>query len=221
MILLHEHMGGAWQGDISVRKPSKLYIPRFGQRVGSCSNLTVPRSSRLNRAKAFDKMQWDQIGKEIEDSVLKGPSGIGREYSFSGRRVIGSWRGQRSGVQILPPPRDLPSVPTESGDHPFILEFPLMRPHLDLLTNHTRLRKHRDLMLLRNILLVGGVKGMGRSTHCWAGTEWAQQWFSPTLNQYITDALSVPATTQLEELKPEECEKMLAMMEWDFVSLLI
>lgn len=30
MILLHEYMGGTWQGDISVRKPSKLYIPMFG-----------------------------------------------------------------------------------------------------------------------------------------------------------------------------------------------
>ena len=30
MILVHERMGGTWQGDISGQKRSKLYIPRFG-----------------------------------------------------------------------------------------------------------------------------------------------------------------------------------------------
>lgn len=211
MILLHEHMGGTWQGDISVRKPSKLYIPMFGPTCRIMLRFDGPKIDRIEPDQAFDSTQWEQISKEIENSVLKGPTGVGREYSFSGRRVTGSWRGKRSGVQILPPPSNLPRVPTESGDHPFILEFPLMMSHLDPLTNHRRLRKHRDLTLLLNILLAGGVKSMGRSTHCWAGTEWVQQWFSPTLNPYITGALSAPATTQLQELEPEEYDEMLGI----------
>jgi len=85
-----------------------------------------------------------------------------------------------------------------------------MRSSLDPLTNHRRLRNHRDLTLLLNIFLAGGVRSMGfRSAHCWAGTQWVQQWFSPTLNPFITDALSPPAATPLEELEPEEYDKML------------
>src|SRR6266850_1377471 len=209
MILLHEHMGGTWQGDISVRRPSKLYIPMFGPTCQVMLRFDGPKIVTIEPDEAFDGTQWEQISDQIENSVLKGPTGVGREYSFSGRRVTGSWRGKLSGVQILPPPGDLPRVPTASGDHPFILEFPLMMSNLYPLTNHRRLRNHRDLALLLNILLAGGVKSMGRSTHCWAGTEWVQQWFSPTLNPYITDALSAPSATQLEELEPEEYDKML------------
>ena len=211
LILLHEHMGGTWQGDISVRKPSKLYIPMFGPTCQVMLRFDGPKIDTIEPGQAFDRRQWEQISNEIENSVLKGPTGVGRECGFSGRRVTGSWRGKLSGVQILPPPGDLPRVPSSFGDHPFILEFPLMKSNLDRLNNHRELRKHRDLTLLLNILLVGGVKSksIGRSTYCWAGTEWVEQGFSPTLNPFITDALSAPAATQLEELEPEEYDKLL------------
>src|SRR6266852_3765970 len=170
MILLHERIGGTWQGDISVRRPSKLYIPMFGPTCRVMLKFDGPSIVAMEPGEAFDTTQWKQISNEIETSVLKGPTAVGREYSFSGRRVTGSWRGKLSGVQILPPPGVLPRVPTASGDHPFILEFPLMTASSNPLTNHRRLRYHRDLALLLNILLAGGVKSMGfRSTHCWAG----------------------------------------------------
>jgi hypothetical protein len=210
MILLHEHMGGTWQGDLSVRNPSKLYIPMFGPTCRVMLRFDGPKIVAIEPGEAFDTTQWEQISNEIENSVLKEPPAVGREYSFSGRRLTRSWRGKLSGVQILPPPGDLPRVPTSSGDHPCILEFPVVMSSLNPLTNHRRLRNHRDLTLLLNILLAGGVKSMGfRSTHCWAGTQWVQQWFSPTLNPYITDALSPQVATPLEELEPEEYDKML------------
>ena len=210
MILLHEHMGGTWQGDISVRRPSKLYIPLAGSTCRVMLKFKGPKIVGIEPGEAFVRPQWDQISSEIENSILKGPTRVGREYSFSGRRVTGSWRGENSRVQILPPPSDIPRVPTESGDHPFILEFPLTAAGLDKVTNHRRLRRHRDLTLLLNILLAGGAKSRGfRSTHCWAGTEWVMQGFSPEVNPYITDALSAPAGTQLVELAPDEYDKML------------
>jgi hypothetical protein len=210
MIVLHERIGGNWQGNISAKKPSMLYIPEFGPTCQVVLRFDGPKIVAIESGQAFDRTQWKQISNEIENSVLRGPTRVGREYSFSGRRVTGSWRGKHSGVQILPPPGDLPSVPTESGDHPFILEFPLMAASLDTVTNYRRVRKHRDLTFLLNVLLVGGAKSMGfRSTHCWAGTEWVQQWFSPTLNPFITNALSAPAATQLEELEPEQYDAIL------------
>ena len=208
MILLHERMGGTWQANLSERKPCKLYIPMFGPTCRVVLEFNGPKIVAMEPDQAFDPTQWEQISSEIENSVLKGPTGVGREYSFCGRRVTGSWRGKLSGVQILPPPSEIPNVPTTSGDHPFILEFPLTKSHLYPLTNHRRLRNHRDLTLLLNILLAGGVRLMGRSTHCWAGTEWVQQCFSPALNPYITDTLSAPAANELAELEPEDYDKM-------------
>ena len=38
-------------------------------------------------------MQWEQVVKEIEAT---GPIKAGRDCSFSGYRVPGSWRGERS-----------------------------------------------------------------------------------------------------------------------------
>jgi hypothetical protein len=211
MILLHECMGGTWQGDLSVRKPRKLYIPMFGPTCRVILKFDGPKIVAIEPGEGFDPTQWKQNSSEIENSVLRGPTRVGREYSFCGRCVTGSWRGELSGVQILPPPDDLPRVPTASGDHPFILEFPLMKSDIDRLNNHRGLRKYRDLTLLLNILLVGGVKAKssGRSTYCWAGTEWVEQGFSPAVNPFITDALSAPAATQLEELEPEEYDKLL------------
>ena len=210
LTLLHERMGGSWQGNISTRRPSELYIPLAGPTCRVMLRFKGPRIVAIEPGAAFDSSEWDDIKEEIEHSILSGQTRIGREYSFSGRRVTGSWRGALSGVQILPPSGELPSVPTESGDHPFILEFPIMLSNLGSLTNHRRLRRHRDLTLLLNVLLASGIKSMGfRTTHVWAGTEWVQQWFSPTLNPYIADALSPPAAQQLEELEPEEYEKIL------------
>ena len=166
-ILLHERIGGTGQGDISVRRPSKLYLPMAGPSCRVMLRFDGTNIIATEPGQAFDVAHWREISNEIEHSVLAGPTRVGREYSFSGRRVTGSWRGNLSGVQVYPPPSDLPRVPTESGDHPFILEFPLMIAGLDTLTNHRRLRKHCDLTLLLNVLLVGGAKSMGFGfTYC-------------------------------------------------------
>ena len=64
----------------------------------------------------------EQVVEEIERTELYK---IGRDCSFSSFRVTGSWRGKRSGVQILPPPPDAPQTSIEIAEHPFILEFPV------------------------------------------------------------------------------------------------
>jgi hypothetical protein len=91
MILLHERMRGTWQGDISIRNPSKLYIPMFGPTCRVMLRFNGPKIVAIEPDQAFDRTQWDQISNEIEHSILRGPTRVGREYSFSGRRVTGSW----------------------------------------------------------------------------------------------------------------------------------
>jgi hypothetical protein len=75
----------------------------------------------------------------------------------------------RSGVQIIQPPEDAPRAGLEGGDHPFILEFPLKTSALQEITNQRRIRVHRQLTLLLNVLLRGHTTfQLPRSPHLWA-----------------------------------------------------
>ena len=62
----------------------------------------------------FPAAQWKEVVAEIERS---GPYKVGRDCSFSSFRVAGSWRGKRSGVQILPPPADAPRITIHRTDY--------------------------------------------------------------------------------------------------------
>src|SRR5882724_6011090 len=105
----------AWEGrgkeTSQFRRPSKLYVPMFGPTCRVMLKFDGPKIVAIEPGEAFDTTQWEQISSEIENSVLRGPTRVGREYSFSSRRVTGSWRGRHSGVQILPPPSNAP-LPT-------------------------------------------------------------------------------------------------------------
>ena len=218
-VLLHELIGGTGQSDdLGRAKPRNFYLPLAGPSCRVVLTFDGKKVIDIKPGEASDAAQWQQINNEIEHSILAGHTKVGREYSFSGRRVKGSWRGEHSGVQILPPPADAPSAPLEQADHPFILEFPLMVSSVDALTNYRRSRKHRDLTLLLNVLLVGGAKSMGfRYPSFWAyeatdlsqKSKWVTQRFSAPLGACLIDQLSLPAAHQLEELAPEEYDAML------------
>ena len=217
-VLLHELIGGTGQSDdLSRAKPRNFYLPLAGPSCRVALKFKGKKVIRIEPGKAFDAAQWQQISNEIEQSITGGTK-VGRDYSFSGRRVKGSWRGEHSGVQILPPPADAPSAPLDQADHPFILEFPLMVSSVDALTNYRRSRKHRDLTLLLNVLLIGGAKSMEfRHPSSWAHeatdlsqkSKWVTQGFSAPLGALLIDQLSLPAARKLEELAPEEYDAML------------
>lgn len=215
MIFLHEIIGGNGQADLSVAKPSTFYLPMAGNSCQVVLKFKGKKVVAIEPGQAFDTAQWQKISSEIKDSAVAGPTKVGREYSFSRRRVMGSWRGKQSRVQILPAPADAPEVPEESGDHPFILEFPLMVASRNAVTNYRRSRKHRDLTLLLNILLVGGARSLGfRPAKFWAfdpadlgsKSKWIQQGYNTPLGPSLTDEFSMPTAVQLQELAPEEYE---------------
>jgi hypothetical protein len=123
----------------------------------------------IEPGQAFDVSEWNRVSEEIEKSILAGPLRVGREYSFSSFRVLASWRGDRSGVQILPPPDDAPRAHVEMAAHPFILEFPIQASDFWPVTNHRRMREHRSLTLLLNVLLAGRTSVQPRRLeHFWA-----------------------------------------------------
>ena len=213
-LLLNERVGGPGQYTGLGKYPNTLHLPRAGT---SCRiSLTFSDKSdkeivRIERGPAFDATEWKLISEEIGKSILTGPVKVGREYSFSSFRVLGSWRGIRSGVQILPPPDDAPRADIEMAEHPFIFEFPLKACEIWRITNHRRLRDHRNLTLLLNILLAGRTSLQPqRPEHFGAVVaphntiNWVQQFFFAQPGEVVVDELSPPAAAQLELVDPDE-----------------
>jgi hypothetical protein len=201
-------------GQLGEAPTNKLYLPCAGS---SCRIVLLYRDKKIvaiEPGPAFDATEWRRISEEVDQSILTGPLKIGREWSFSTFRVLGSWQGDRSRVRILPPPDEAPRAPVEMADHPFILEFPIKASDFWPVTNHRRLREHRKLTLLLNVLLAGRTSFQSRRfDHCWAvlsrdnssfETIWVQQSFFGKLGGAVIDELSPPAGEQLEKVAPDE-----------------
>ena len=210
--ILLERIGKPGQYDGLNGNPNTFYLPLAGS---SCQiKLTFSHSKQIvaiEPGPAFDAAQWAQVVEEIDRT---GPYKVGRDCSFSSFRVAGSWRGKRSGVQILPPPPDAPRAPFEMAEHPFILEYPVKVSDLWPITNFRRMREHRQLTFLLNVLLAGGTTIQPRrSRHLWAivhdegvagqKVKWVQEFYFAKFGEAVQDELSPPATETLEEVASE------------------
>jgi hypothetical protein len=210
--ILLERIGRHGQYDGRNRNPNTFYLPLAGP---SCRiKLTFSDSKQIvaiEPGPAFDGAQWAQVVEEIESS---GPYKVGRDCSFSSYRVTGSWRGKRSGVQILPPPTDSPRAPCEIAEHPFILEFPVKVSDLLRITNFRRMREHRQLTFLLNVLLAGhSTIQPRRPRHLWATVhdegvprmevKWVQEFYFANFGEAVRNELSPPAAETLEEVDAE------------------
>jgi hypothetical protein len=211
-ILLAERIGRPGQYDGRDANPNRLYLPLAGAQCRVILTFCGREIVSVEPGQGFDAAQWDSIAEEIETSVLTGPTKVGRDYSFSSYRVQGSWRGERSGVQILPAHPEAPLVPYEMGEHPFILEFPVQEAGLWSITNHRRLREHRNLTLLLNVLLRGRMNLQPRRPeHFWgcihrdgAAPEirWVQNFYFAPLGECILYVPSSLTAERLEEIEP-------------------
>ena len=211
-VLLEDRIGapGQFSG-----KPgdNRLYLPLAGNSCRVALRFKGNRISAVERGPAFDPAEWSQIDATIDALLSTAPDKIGRNITFSGKRVAGWWRGAKSGVQILPPPVGAPAVPTEMGEHPFVLEFPLHSDTALQVTNKRRLREHRRLSLLLNVLLTARVNVEPMQTeHGWClphtqqapwRSEWLQLSYFPGVDQIVIEELSPPGGDPLEALAPE------------------
>lgn len=205
--ILDAVVGGTGQYDSRDPKPGGFYLPLAGS---TCRVKMVFSPEKeivaVEPGPAFDATQWQEVVDEFEG----GSAQVGREYSFSGRRVLGSWYGKRSGVQILPPPADAPTAPVEIAEHPFILEFPTLVSNRWPVTNFRRMREHRQLTLLLNVLLTASVTPPPhRARHFWAidpgGAEhprWVQEFYFAKLGAPIQSTPSPAAESAIEEVDP-------------------
>jgi hypothetical protein len=208
--ILFERIGKPGQYRDVANNPGKFYLPLAD---GTCRvELTFSEDNQLvaiEPGPAFDAVQWDDIVRDMESL---GPIKVGRDCSFSSYRVKGSWLGSRSGVQILPPPADAPVAPCEMAEHPFILEFPVKASDRWPITNHRRMKLHRQLTLLLNILLSGRTCLQShRSRHFWAidpnensfQTKWVQEFFFANFGNALSDDLSPASSERINEVEPD------------------
>jgi len=212
MLLLHTRIGCPGQYDGFSH--NKLYLPLAGSACRIVLNFRDKKIVAVEPGPAFNADEWEQVSEEIEKSIVNGLWKFGREYSFSSFRVQGSWRGDRSGVQILPPPDDAPRADVEMAEHPFILEFPIKASDLWPITCQRLLQEHRNLTLLLNVLLAGRTSLQpNRPKHFWAivswdnndpEVKWVQQSFFAKLGETVIDELSLPTSERLEQVEPEE-----------------
>jgi hypothetical protein len=144
-----------------------LYLPLARAESRIALTFSGNKIVAIEPGAAFDPTEWRRLEEEVEHSIIAGTAKAGRDYSFSLLPVQGSWRGSRSGVQILPAPDNAPRHP--GADDPFILEFPINGSDLWFITNYRRIREHRKLTLLMNVLLEGRTSCLPqRHKHFWA-----------------------------------------------------
>jgi hypothetical protein len=210
-VLLENRIGGPGQYS---GKPgdNRLYLPLAGDTCRVALRFKGNRISAVERGAAFDAAEWEGITTTIDALLQTPPEKVGRTISFSGFRVTGWWRGAKSQVQILPPPPSAPAVPYELGEHPFILEFLLHSDSAWPVLNARRLREHRKLTLLLNVLLTPRISCEPRQIeHAWAVTrmqsnqfhcEWLQQSYFTDIGPVVIDALSAPVGDPMEALAP-------------------
>ena len=221
-LVLRERFGpglGQYDGE-----DGKLYLPLA--RAQSRIALTYEGSEivAVEPGQAFDAAEWGRVSQEIEHSIRTGTRKTGRDYSFSSFPVRGSWRGARSGVQILPAHESAPRA--AGASHPFILEFPITGSDLWFITNHRRIREHRKLTLLLNVLLAGRTTCLSqRPSHFWAnvppdeGERWPNiKWVQELFHQRIVHAACC-WLAKLIRWPPVPSPNIKWVQEWYFAPL--
>lgn len=210
--ILHERLGRIGQHRGLAANPYKFYLPLADS---SCKVVLTFSAKKeliaIEPGPAFDRAEWSEVVSDIEQTA---PIKVGRDISFSGFRVSGSWRGVRSDVQILPAPAGAPQAPVEFAEHPFVVEFPIVANDRWPITNDRRLRRHRAITQLLDVLLVGSVTCQPRrSRHFWAvvpneqgllgEVRWLQESYFADFGLVVQDALSPPLGQPMEEVEPD------------------
>jgi hypothetical protein len=216
-LLLQEKIGrpGQCDGDENV-----IHLPLGREQCRVSLTYKGAEIVAIEPGLAFDRQEWDRICAEIEGPIMKGPVRVGRDLSFNTKLVDGWWRGERSGVQILPAPESAPRA-NEDADNALILEFPIQDagvwPTTNYpITNQRRIREHKKLTLLLNLLLIGTTKFLSeRRRHFWANVhfggeskfEWVLEWYLADFGQIVAQELSAPVGEKLGEIESEKYYK--------------
>ena len=125
----------------------------------------------------------------------------------------GFWRGEKSGVQILPAHPEAPDTNIEVAQHPFILEFPIQGCTRVAIINHRRIRELKKLILLLNAILAGRTNLPARQQQyfwAWTGSverpecKWLNNFYWARLGDAVQEEPSPVAGQPAQVLEAEE-----------------
>lgn len=211
--ILLQHIGHPGQYDGAAADPVPFYLPLAGDKCQV--KLLFAGGKRLvaiEPGPAFDPVRWSKVECDVARS---GIPMFGRDITFSSFRVVGSWRGKDSGIQILPAPVTAPVAPVELAEHAFILEFPMVASDDHQISNYRRRQTHRELTMLLNVLLVGRTSShVGLARHLWAivpgedpgldRVKWVQEFYFADIGEIWQKEPSTPSEVAIAELEPEK-----------------
>lgn len=210
-ILIDKHISGPGQYQDRAKNPDRLYLPLAGDKSRIVLSFKNAKIVAVNPGPAFDTDEWERISDDVQRTVDCEVRAYGRDYAFCSRRVMGSWRGEKSGVQILPPPIGAPVAPFEMADHPFILEFPMIGSDHFQLMNHRRIRELQRYAYLLDLLLNAHMALQASSgEHFWAvvrddndpakfEVKWVQNSYFGPMDTIVSNSLSEFAGPRLAE----------------------
>jgi hypothetical protein len=208
-LLLDEVVGRP--GQYEEGHPNRLHLPLGGADARVVLHFKGSRIARITPGPSFDSDQWARLVDEVQTGLISGPRKFARELSFASQPVKGSWKGQLSGVQILPPPRSAPRPPQLMAEHPFILEFPLRECSRWPITNQRRVRLHERLSNLLNVLLTQRVTTTPRRhEQLWAVvptpkrfmTRWVQRNYTARIGPAVRSKQARRSRTAIGTLDP-------------------
>ena len=196
-VLLALRLGNPGQYDDAIAHPNVIHVPLAGSECRISIRYRDRRIVEIKPGPAFDSDEWEQIVRDFEGDFLNGPLKTGRNFSFCSSRVKGAWRGQKSEVQVLPPPIE---APQSYAEHPFILEFPVQTSAHSPITYRRLFREHRRITLLLNLLCIDRMSADSTpNEHCWAlvpednsrnSTKYVQLSYMESPGSFLLDELS-------------------------------
>ncbi len=151
------HYGGAQQagnGDILVPGPDgdKLRIEAAGERIGA-----------IRPGPGFTAADLNGLQSEARSKLVAGQRpGIGAGIGFSLAPVRGSFRAPNGAFQILPAPPAAPLPPVAYAEHPFVLEFPLVRSPDAFVNINRRARSGSEWVCFLNAVLTDRISQPSR-----------------------------------------------------------
>jgi hypothetical protein len=168
-LLLFEEIGGSGQYHEDLAENSPFYLPLAGDECQIVLKFKEKKIVSIESGSAFEPTKWAKIITLVDNLINGGQKKVGRQISFSTRRVDGYWSGTDSNIQICPPPECAPMPNYLYAENPFVLEFPFVQSGNIMIDNYRLEREHRRYSRVLNAILSNHIQFHGmRRRDFWA-----------------------------------------------------
>ncbi len=144
----------------------KLIVEYYGKNNKKYDNAEIKLIFLVDER---NKTLLAEIEEKVEDALsIDNGLEIGRVGFFSPFRTKGIYRADND-FQIIPPPKNAKVPRFVMAEHnPFVVEFSYYKSLNDLVNSHRKNERSRELCLMLNVFLYGGVRQIGGNTrHEW------------------------------------------------------